>query len=139
MRKTILALATLVSLAACKSQPRISAQLMERNLGKALFEFNRALNAGYGDQARLYVAPEATADYDKMLAGGREKRYNFFFADEAPKIDYLAGEADVREHLFWGSYTTDPTPKPNAKEVEVQIHKWKFDEGAWRWHGQALH
>lgn len=124
-------LAVVVCLWACSDRPKISAKAMEDQLGVAIFKMNKALNGGYVNDARLYVAPEAEPDFEKLLQGFREKQYNLLLTTDQPQINYLKGEAKVKVNLMLGRYLE----APDAKQVKLQVHRWRYEGGAWRWHG----
>lgn len=125
------ALFALLLLAACDQQPKISAQDMKRNLQADIFDFNRDLNSVDLDAARSYVATSAEADFEKLLDGYKAGTYNFFQTNEPPEIDYLEGEAKAVVILFKG----ENKEIAGAKEIGRQVHRWKFVNGGWQWHG----
>lgn len=108
---------------------------MEKQLSLSVYDFNKAINAGSREQAAPFVAPEAQAKFDELVLGSRQRRYNFVMTTDLPSIDYIEAKAKVTMVLLLGEYATQATQKPMAKEVERQLQVWKFEDGAWKWHG----
>lgn len=120
---------------ACTPTPKISARLMEKQLSTTIYNFNKAINDGSYERAIPFVAPAAKVKFDRLVEGFKQKRYNAVMSMDLPAIDYMEAKASVIMIFLLGEYSTQTTQKTYAQEIERQSHLWKFENGAWQWHG----
>lgn len=119
--------------AACTSQPKISAKEMKHQLMTSVYDFNQALNSADIDAAESFVAPQAKAAFDKLVAGYKANTYNMFQTNDPPEIDYVGGKGHVNMSLYLGKQGK----VAGAYEVESQRHLWVYSNGGWQWAGPA--